>query len=133
MNTKTALRRYGPVFVWALLILALSSIPDLSSAGNEFRMRDKLVHFVEYGILGYLLASAWIPAGAAGLRWKIAAVLVVGFLFGCVDELYQSLIPGRSTDPFDVAADALGVMAAVVVWRIWGDRPIQFLRRRPFV
>ena len=119
MNMRTTLRRFGPVILWAILILGISTIPYLSSPGATFRLWDKVAHFIEYGILGFLLASAWIPAASSGARWKMAAVVLACILFGCLDETYQLLIPGRSTDGLDVMADALGVVTAVTLWSLW--------------
>jgi hypothetical protein len=128
MSRRSALRRFSPVIFWALLILGISSIPHLSSAGAPFRIGDKVAHFVEYGILGFLLASAWIPSGPAGMRWNIAAVLFVCILFGCLDEMYQLLIPGRSSDALDVVAVARGVVMAVILWSLWRRWRIRSLR-----
>lgn len=125
MNRASAVHRYGPVLFWALLILAISSIPDLSSPAAKFGIIDKIAHIIEYGILGCLLAFARIPSRRAESSGRIAAVIIMGVLFGCLDELYQSFIPGRSTDPFDVMADALGVISGVLLWRTYRRRRLR--------
>jgi len=125
MNRTSALHRYGPVLFWALLILALSSIPNLSSPAATFRITDKIAHIIEYGILGCLLAYARLPSRSGESRGRIAAVIIMGILFGCLDELYQSFIPGRSTDPFDVMADAVGVFGGLLLWRTYRRRNLR--------
>ena len=115
VGTKTAVR-YGPVILWALLILTVSSIPNLSAPGTQFRFIDKIAHIIEYGIFGYLLTSAWIPPAKMYSRKRIVIVVTIGILYGILDEIYQSCIPGRESDPFDVLADAIGVCAAIVLW-----------------
>jgi len=123
-NRRAGVIRYGPVIVWACLILAISSIPDLSAPRAGFKLTDKLAHFIEFGIFGYLLSSALAPSGLSLTRRRVIAVLAVGVLLGIVDETHQGFIPGRDMDFFDVVADGLGVGAAVVLWHV--------LRRRRF-
>ena len=113
---KSAVSRYGPVTLWALLILSISSIPDLSTPAHTFKIIDKIAHIIEFGVFGYLLMSA-IGVGLVGLwRRRAALVFFLGMLFGICDEIYQSAVPGRAADPYDVVADTLGVLTAVVVW-----------------
>jgi len=71
---------------------------------------DKVLHLLEYGILGFLLQRGI----AVGLRrpqliWCIAAL--AGALYGLSDELHQFFVPGRTASWGDVAADVLGSLA----------------------
>ncbi|MFQ6092230.1 MAG: VanZ family protein [bacterium] len=126
LDNPIAVTRYGPVILWALLIFAVSSIPDLSAPGAEFKLTDKTVHFIEFGVFGYLLASALAPSGVRLTKKRILVVLAVGALYGLLDETYQSFVPGRAADPFDVLADILGVCTALLLWHV-------LRRRRPSV
>jgi len=97
-----------PVLVWAALIFALSSIPDLGTGlGGWDLVLRKLAHAAEYAVLGALLARATARPGVAA---------VLGILYATSDELHQSFVPGRMGAPLDVAIDAVGVIAGVLLW-----------------
>ncbi len=73
---------------------------------------EEALHFVEYGVLGLLLFRA--------LRCRLSdrsvfpAVLLVGALFGVLDEFVQWLVPGRFWDLRDVFVNALAITLALV-------------------
>jgi len=99
--------------LYYLGILGLSSIPgrDLPDTGISFA--DKPAHLAVYSVLGFLL-------GRTG--WKILSLFGIGLLLGALDECYQSLTPGRSPDPWDWAADALGVATGLGLLLLWNSR-----------
>ncbi|HGY09699.1 MAG TPA: VanZ family protein [Oceanithermus profundus] len=93
--------------LWAGLIFALSSQPG--SAVGLPPPWDKLAHMSAYAILALLLRAGGLRPGAA---WWLAV------LYGAGDELHQHFVPGRLADPADLAADALGALAAFLWGRI---------------
>jgi VanZ family protein len=104
-----ALKLWLPVVVWAAVIFALSSVPDLGTGlGGWDLVLRKLAHAAEYAVLGALLARATARPGLA---------VALGVLYAVSDELHQSLVPGRMGAPLDVAIDAAGVVCGVLVWR----------------
>ena len=46
-----------------------------------------------------------------------ASRLALGSLYAISDEVHQSFVPGRLGSPVDVAIDAIGVAAGVVLWQ----------------
>ena len=77
---------------------------------------DKLVHFGLYAGEGFLFYRAVRWPGRAG--FSLARVLViVGAMavFGTVDEVHQTWIPGRSCDPADAVADSVGAGVGALV------------------
>lgn len=98
-----------PAAAWAAAIFAVSARPSVAIPG--FWSADKLLHFAAYALLGFLVAHG---ADRSGLppRWAVA----IGCLYGASDEIHQALVPGRSADPADWAADALGVLAGTFVY-----------------
>jgi hypothetical protein len=106
--------RWGPVLLWAALIFALSSVPDLGTGlGGWDLMLRKLGHAVEYAVLGALLARATGGAYSA---------LALGLLYAVSDELHQVFVPGRLGSPFDVLLDGVGLAIGVVAWQRLGRR-----------
>jgi VanZ family protein len=73
---------------------------------------DKLLHVVEYGILGVLLARS--VGGAPRFRQRVALV-AVGLALGIGDELIQSTVPGRTAGIPDALADVAGATIGVAI------------------
>lgn len=115
------LKYYLPPLVWAALILAVSSIPQLKTPSLGFDWVDKLFHFGEYFIFGLLLGR-----GLGGARrWFSSALIMatcIAGIFGIVDELHQYFIPGRSTDIYDMLADILGSFLGALTYIYWQRR-----------
>jgi VanZ family protein len=102
------MRLWLPVVLWAALIFAFSSIPDLGTGlGGWDMVLRKLAHAGEYAVLGALLlrAVANVPLAVA-----------LGTLYAISDEIHQAFVPGRQGSPVDVAIDALGVVCGVALW-----------------
>lgn len=99
--------------LWAGLIFHLSS-QSLLGVPLLFPGQDKLYHVVAFGTLGFLATGGMRPAGTRypAARLLLAFLLVVGY--GILDEYHQSFVPGRSTDPLDVLADAAG--GVIGIW-----------------
>ena len=96
-----------PVVLWAGLIFGLSSLPDLGTGlGTWDLVLRKIAHFCEYAILGALLLRA---LGRAELA------VAAGVAYAATDELHQHFVPGRHAAFRDVAIDAAGVLAGVVL------------------
>jgi VanZ like family len=98
-----------PVVLWAGMIFALSSVPDLGTGlGGWDLVLRKLAHAGEYAVLGALLLRAlgrpWVAFG-------------LGIAYAISDEIHQSFVPGRLGSPLDVAIDAVGVAAGVLLWQ----------------
>jgi VanZ family protein len=97
-----------PVFAWAAVIFAFSSIPSLSSGlGAWDTLLRKCAHVAEYAVLGALLYRA---------LGREAPALAVGIAFAATDELHQHFVRGRHASPIDVAIDAVGIALGMLVW-----------------
>lgn len=101
-------RRWWPPVAWAALVLLLNSIPG-SALPAGAPGTDKVGHVLLYGILGVLATRAALRE-ARGWR-AIAPVLFAIALFSAVDELHQTLVPGRSPEIRDWIADVVGASA----------------------
>lgn len=99
-----------PPLVWAALILAASSIQDLQTRMGGIEVRDKLAHFGEYFVFGWLVARCFDSSGWRA-RKHFAWTLGIGLFLAVVDEFYQGFVPGRERDVLDVLADAVGLLA----------------------
>jgi len=108
MTRSRVLSLWLPVFVWAALIFAFSSIPSLSTGlGTWDTVLRKGAHIAEYAILGSLLYRA---------LGREALALAVGIAYAATDELHQRFVHGRHSSPVDVAIDAIGLALGMLVW-----------------
>ena len=108
-----------PVACWLLVILGLSSIPDLGTREQKVPWSDKLAHGCEYGVLGVLFARAVTakrPQTRRAVVRVVAVAALIGLSIGSLDEWYQTLIPGRSSGPGDAAADMIGAALGGAAW-----------------
>jgi VanZ family protein len=96
-----------PVVLWAGVIFALSSIPDLGTGlGNwDFALR-KLAHVAEYAVFGALAFRA--------ARSAPAAVLVAS-AYAVTDEVHQAFVAGRHGSPLDWLVDTGGALLGVAL------------------
>ena len=104
-------KRWLPVFLYALLIFVGSSIPG-DAINPKFTLHDKIIHATEYAGFAFLVARAF------GLRrWWLA--IVAGVLYGISDEFHQTFTPHRSgNDLGDITAYAVGSVIGAVAWRL---------------
>jgi VanZ family protein len=109
-----------PVLVWAGLIFALSSIPDLGTGlgGWDLALR-KAAHLVEYAVLGALLFRA-VSSGVQPVRngGTMVWAWILGAAYAASDELHQHFVPGRQASALDLAIDAVGVAVGVLAARL---------------
>ncbi len=100
--------------LWGAIIIAASSIPLFGSLGAGGRGTDKLVHFCEYLILGYLVYRA-VPAGEPWERRAALLTLLMCGVWAIVDEAHQALVPVRSPEVTDLLADVAGAAVGIGV------------------
>jgi VanZ family protein len=105
---------WAPACAYMALIWAVSSIAIPFSITQTIPLRDKGVHFVEYAILGFLVAQA-VRRSWPKEPWLRTALfsLWVAFAWGVLDELHQAFVPGRSGDTLDLIADLAGAATGV--------------------
>ena len=117
IEPQAKLKNWVPPFLYMVLIFGISSLeqPPLPMPEFEWLTIDKLYHFVEYAILGALVARALVKAKPAILpsRWIWCIAAVFSILYGASDEWHQTFVPGRFATIADWVADVLGSIAGV--------------------
>jgi VanZ family protein len=107
---------WGPVVLWAAVIFAFSSVPNLATdLGVWDTILRKCAHASEYAVLALLLYRA--------LGRELPA-FVIGFAYAVTDELHQALVRGRHASPFDVSMDAAGLALGLLLVhaaRLWAS------------
>ena len=111
--------RYATIIVSVLIIIAVlipgSDLPDVHVGGY-----DKLIHMVMFAAWAVAIRYDFHPK-----RFRFFLVFVAGAAFSAVTELLQLLVEGRSFDVYDMAADALGLIAGLLI----GGPVVKWLHR----
>lgn len=108
-----------PAAIYMVLIFVMSGRTDLQEMPAA--VSDKAVHFAAYMVLGALLVRAM-----GGRGWKrpglpvVLAAAAVAAAYGATDELHQRFVPGRTSEAFDLLADAAGGLSGAGAVYAWG-------------
>ena len=107
----------GPVFVYAGLIFFLSSLSRFPEEVPSFFGIDKIAHFVEYYLFGWLLYR-WFSLSDRcwGRRGALLLTLLIGIGYAMGDEWHQSFVSGRDASFFDALFDGAGIAAAAATY-----------------
>ena len=105
------------VIIFCLVITFGSSIPGNSIPELGIFGMDKLLHGLEYFILGYLLVNSVSDK----TQYPGYLSFVLGICFALIDETYQLTVIGRSSSAFDVIADAIGLTLSIILFQKFPD------------
>lgn len=118
------LKFFKAPLIWAILILAFSSIPN--SELPDFSLwrilsGDKLIHVFLYGILSFLLLGSSVKQYIYR-RIRYNAMLfsfVTSVCFGVLVEVYQEFVlTDRFGDWADALANGVGALLGLLLFRV---------------
>jgi VanZ family protein len=98
----------GPALGYTVLIFFMSSLPGSSIKLFPFPFFDKILHFLEFGLLGIFLYRSF--RFYRPFKKPYLLTLAVGIPYAALDEIHQFFVPGRHCDITDLSADILGVI-----------------------
>lgn len=132
MQDHSRVRSALPATLWFLLIMVLLSLPGESFPTLQFWKPDKIAHILLFGAQALLLFIAVslprpaTPFGGTPLRFAGLATVA----FGVLSEGYQAVFTNRAADPFDMLANAVGVVLCLFAVRKLGiPRTLAVARR----
>jgi len=111
-------RKSEPRISWAVLAVYVALVLYLASQPRTDPLTtvpysDKLLHILEYGILGFLSQRAarltWPQAERRAVWRRLGVVMAAGLGVAAIDELVQAHVPGRMASVADLFADAVGL------------------------
>ena len=110
-----------PVALYAGVIFYLSAQSHPEDQLPSFLLKDvsdKVLHAVEYGILGLLCYRAfrW-AAGPAVAQQAVVLAIVTASVYGITDEVHQFFVPFRESSWLDWLADTIGAAIGAISWR----------------
>ena len=113
-KTKIVLLFWSPVIFWMAFIFFLSSMPGYYFPNPPFPYFDKIIHFVEYSILGVLLMRAFLHSNFQGTILRLSLFsCILASLFAISDEWHQTFVPDRSGEWSEVLCDVIFSMIAI--------------------
>ena len=99
------------------LMIIGSSLEGTSIPKSYIFTLDKLIHIVEYFILGVLLYFSIVGI----TKYSIILSLILGIFYSFIDELYQSTVYARDASGFDVIADIIGLILSVFFVKLYAN------------
>lgn len=115
MNKKFVklFKAFSPAALWAVVIYLFSAqevLPGLSLSISDFLLK-KTAHMFVFAVLYLLMLRGFALLGESPLRaWKKTALICLSYAI--LDELHQTIVPGRSGTVRDVGYDFLGISLA---------------------
>lgn len=101
------------LYVLAITVLSLISIGNLPGGAPEFS--DKILHAGAYGVFTVLFHN--YLTRRKGLKHQIL-VLAIPMCYGTLIEFLQYFLNSERTfDPWDIVANGVGIVIAVVIIR----------------
>jgi len=124
-------QRYALVAAGTVLAVAYSI---WSALGNPESDVVEHVHFIEYGLVGWLFFRAWSPLGDGSV---LAAALLSALSVGTSQEWFQWFIPARVGEVRDIFLNGVSIVSGLLVslavaplqapWKPWSPRSWQQL------
>jgi len=114
-----------PVAAYAGLIFYLSSLsqPEEYVPSLLEELGDKVLHAMEFGMLGILCYRAFRhAAGAWTAHYALLLAVAASVGYALTDEVHQAFVPLREPDAWDLLADSIGASIAAFGW-CWMDEP----------
>ena len=102
---------WAPAALTMAIIWILSSMSHPPIDVSSLPFRDRGAHFLSFGSVAF-----WVAHGTMATVPRAHAIRVVCFavlaaaLWGLLDEIHQTFVPGRSPDIVDLFADTLGAI-----------------------
>ncbi|MFH1879100.1 MAG: VanZ family protein [Candidatus Omnitrophota bacterium] len=114
VEKKNNIMRWVPVYAWAIVILFLSAYPSPPQVFPSVNNMDKVVHFAEFGILGFFVSRACLYSSKGRFYNNLLLGLILGGGYGILMELVQHFVPGRYPSLDDAAANTAGMIFGMV-------------------
>jgi VanZ family protein len=106
-----------PIIIYCSIIFYLSSGPS-PEVIPDYPYIDKLLHIIEYSILGLLFMRAAYNYEFGSQKKLLFLSILFTTLYGISDELHQYFVPYRFSDIMDIAADLVGATIGSLTY-IW--------------
>lgn len=119
------LNAHVPWILMMIVISVQSSMSNIKLPDIGIDFIDKVIHLLVFGVLGWLIARGMYKSEHSFIRKHFLVItLIIGGVFGLLDEWHQSMVPGRMADLRDWMADMAGIVifGLYYKWKIHNGR-----------
>jgi VanZ family protein len=115
-----------PLLLMALVFVE-SSIPmDGGSRDIKFLTDlnpnlQNLLHIPLYACLSFLWVRAFSRLRVNTAKGAVSALFIT-ILYGCIDEVHQTFVPGRYGGLIDIYLNTVGAVIGIVLFKLWKKR-----------
>lgn len=108
--------------IWAAIIFTLYSLPSsvikYDPSWDFFRL-DKLVHFSLFFVWTIILSVLFVKQSNVFFqKYHSIIATIFSLIYGGVLEFFQEdWFPSRSSDPWDMVANAVGALLGLILFR----------------
>lgn len=97
------------LFAYMFLIFYFSSLPKIEMLEKtpEFYLKDKLLHVIEYSILGFLSYNAFRHNKFLNKKIFFYSIMFA-VIYAITDEMHQLFVPNRIFSLYDLMANFVG-------------------------
>ena len=101
-------------YICLITILSHQPADNISGFSPGTKNVDKLFHFIEFSILGFLIFGS-LSMNSKEFDQILSLSIKIGILFSCLDEYHQSFIDGRDSSLADLIFDFFGVFFGTIL------------------
>lgn len=106
---------YVPLVLYWIILFTATSLPAANVP--SFAVSDKIKHLSAFFGLSVLLSLTLLYQDKVSLfkKYFLVVALIICSIYGLLDEIHQSFVPGRNSEFLDWVADSLGAAAGVLL------------------
>ncbi len=109
-----------PWIFWMILITLQSSFSGIPIPDMGITYTDKILHFIVFGILGFLITRGMRYSKIEYLKTRpVLTAILLGCVFALSDEVHQAFVPARSAEVLDWVADFMGIVVFSYLYNSW--------------
>ena len=126
ISRKMAVVRLIEVLVCTTLIIYLGTLRVPHFPGDQLLSHDKVLHAIAFGAQALVLYR-WLRSHLPRWSGALSGYVSIGYatLLGAVLEVLQAMLPYRSMEFADLAADFIGALVFVAIGRRYKlERPL---------
>ena len=97
--------------IYLIAILVVSTIPGHTLKDVNWLGYDKLNHIIMYAIFAFLAVNSMRFLSF----WPITIMIIIGFVYGGFNELWQGLVADRYPSFYDALANGIGLIIGSII------------------
>lgn len=122
MSHTSSFKSFLPAFIWAIILVVLSSMSGVSLPDTNLFEPDKLAHLTVYGIFTWLILRGYSRYNAnQKVNWMpdVLVAFVIAAGWGFLMELMQDrFFPGRFFEVADEIANISGSILSIGIFKL---------------